>query len=141
MAIPTGSFCSESAVEEGWKILQFLMQRAASEMRGSPLEKNERQSLEGRYALGIWVAPVLTSWVIPTLKEFVIRLIEECWKEEPLKRPTFSQIIKRLDQISVQLSRSERWKVGPLKCFESFRAIFKRDRLNPSTRSSHYSTR
>lgn len=51
MAIPTGSFRSESAVEEGWKILQFLMQRA-SEMRGSPLEKNERQSLEGRYALG-----------------------------------------------------------------------------------------
>ncbi|KAI4319718.1 hypothetical protein MLD38_033287 [Melastoma candidum] len=66
-------------------------------------------------------------------------LIEECWQEEPYKRPTFSHIIRRLDHIHELLSRYQNWK-RPFKCFESFGFIFKRDRLNPSMRSSRSNT-
>ncbi|XVF60808.1 hypothetical protein PTKIN_Ptkin08bG0077700 [Pterospermum kingtungense] len=68
-------------------------------------------------------------------------LIEECWSEEPFKRPPFRQIITRLDHISNQLVRKGRWKVGPLKCLKNFENMLKRDRLNPSSRSSRSTIR
>ncbi|KAJ0111398.1 hypothetical protein Patl1_01489 [Pistacia atlantica] len=40
-------------------------------------------------------------------------LIEECWSEEPFKRPTFRQIITRLDYIYNQLPHKRHWK----ECF------------------------
>ncbi|XP_074308002.1 serine/threonine-protein kinase 12-like isoform X1 [Silene latifolia] len=46
-------------------------------------------------------------------------LIEECWNGDPVKRPTFRQIILRLDHIHNRLGRKKRWiKVRPLKCFQ-----------------------
>ncbi|WRX08365.1 Serine-threonine/tyrosine-protein kinase [Theobroma cacao] len=68
-------------------------------------------------------------------------LIEECWSEEPFKRPPFRQIITRLDHISNQLAHKGRWKVGPLKCLKNFENMLKRDRLNPSSRLSRSTTR
>ncbi|XP_021274230.1 serine/threonine-protein kinase HT1 isoform X1 [Herrania umbratica] len=68
-------------------------------------------------------------------------LIEECWSEEPIKRPPFRQIITRLDHISNQLAHKGRWKVGPLKCLKNFENMLKRDRLNPSSRLSRTTTR
>ncbi|KAL9236863.1 hypothetical protein vseg_011485 [Gypsophila vaccaria] len=45
-------------------------------------------------------------------------LIEECWNDDPVKRPTFRQIIRKLDHIYNHLGRKKRWiKVRPLKCF------------------------
>ncbi|XP_021764211.1 serine/threonine-protein kinase STY8-like [Chenopodium quinoa] len=46
-------------------------------------------------------------------------LIEVCWNEDPTKRPTFREIIARLDHIYSNLGRRKRWiKVRPLKCFQ-----------------------
>lgn len=46
-------------------------------------------------------------------------LIEVCWSEDPTKRPTFREIIVRLDHIYNNLGRKRRWiKVRPLKCFQ-----------------------
>ncbi|KNA17127.1 hypothetical protein SOVF_082820 [Spinacia oleracea] len=46
-------------------------------------------------------------------------LIEECWSKDPTKRPTFRDIIMRLDHISNNLGRRKHWiKVRPLKCFQ-----------------------
>ncbi|KAL9232212.1 hypothetical protein vseg_007348 [Gypsophila vaccaria] len=46
-------------------------------------------------------------------------LIEECWNENPLKRPSFRQILLRLDNIYSHLGPKKRWlKVRPLKCFQ-----------------------
>ncbi|KAK4789789.1 hypothetical protein SAY86_017093 [Trapa natans] len=42
----------------------------------------------------------------PDLKE----LIEECWDEEPVARPTFSEIIVRLDKIVANCSKQGWWK-------------------------------
>nr|KJB75469.1 hypothetical protein B456_012G042800 [Gossypium raimondii] len=68
-------------------------------------------------------------------------LIEECWSEEPFRRPTFRQIITRLDDINNQLAHKGNWKVGPLKCLKNFENMLKRDRLNPSSRTSRSTTR
>ncbi|XP_073308266.1 serine/threonine-protein kinase 12-like isoform X1 [Primulina huaijiensis] len=45
-------------------------------------------------------------------------LIEECWSENPANRPTFKQIIPRLEAIYNSFGHRRRWKVGPLKCFQ-----------------------
>ncbi|XP_031384250.1 integrin-linked protein kinase 1 isoform X2 [Punica granatum] len=68
-------------------------------------------------------------------------VIEECWHEEPFNRPTFSQVIKRLDYINDQIARDNRWKAKPLRCFQKLGFILKRDYSNPSTRSSQSTTR
>lgn len=65
-------------------------------------------------------------------------LIEECWNENPTKRPTFGQILTRLDRIYNHLGQKRRWKVRPLKCFQNLEAMWKKDHsdLSTSSRSS-----
>ncbi|XP_057949729.1 integrin-linked protein kinase 1 isoform X4 [Malania oleifera] len=62
-------------------------------------------------------------------------LIENCWNEKPAKRPTFGQIIARLESIYNKLGHKRRWKVRPLKCFHNFDAMWKKDQSNFSSRS------
>ncbi|XP_041995221.1 integrin-linked protein kinase 1-like isoform X1 [Salvia splendens] len=45
-------------------------------------------------------------------------LIEECWSENPADRPTFRQIIPRLEGIHSRFNRGSCWKVIPLDCFQ-----------------------
>ncbi|XP_068640579.1 serine/threonine-protein kinase 12-like [Aristolochia californica] len=61
-------------------------------------------------------------------------LIEECWNENPVRRPTFRQIIDRLSRIYTHLYQKKRWKVRPLKCFQNLEAIFRKDNSDPSSR-------
>ncbi|KAL5151018.1 Integrin-linked protein kinase 1 [Glycine soja] len=61
-------------------------------------------------------------------------LIEECWNENPAKRPTFRQIITRLESIYNTISHKRHWKVRPLKCFQNLEALLKRDHSNGSSR-------
>lgn len=69
-------------------------------------------------------------------------LIEECWSENPGKRPTFRQIIARLESICNSLGYKKRWKVRPLKCFQNLEAIWKKENSNSSSRcGSSRSTR
>ncbi|KMZ65438.1 Protein kinase family protein [Zostera marina] len=66
------------------------------------------------------------------------QLIEECWSENPGDRPTFRDIIRRLQTIQNNLSQKRHWKVGSLKCFPSLEAIWKRERSESSSSlSSH----
>ncbi|XP_044503037.1 integrin-linked protein kinase 1 isoform X2 [Mangifera indica] len=67
-------------------------------------------------------------------------LIEECWSEEPFKRPTFREIITNLDYIYNQLRHKSQWKVGPLKCFLNLEAFSKKEKSNPSSRASRSRT-
>ncbi|XP_042520186.1 integrin-linked protein kinase 1-like isoform X2 [Macadamia integrifolia] len=68
-------------------------------------------------------------------------LIEECWSEKPVKRPTFRVIITRLEAINNHLIHKSRWKVirviRPLRCFQNLEAILKREN---SDLGSHYSS-
>lgn len=86
-----------------------------------------------RDLLGIFIK-VETNRCSPCL--LVCRLIVECWSEEPFRRPTFREIIMRLDDINNRIAQKSRWKVGPLKCLRTFEAMLKRDRLNPRSHSS-----
>ncbi|KAI3740229.1 hypothetical protein L2E82_30654 [Cichorium intybus] len=52
-------------------------------------------------------------------------LIEQCWHENPAKRPTFKQIIPRLESIYNSINHKRRWKVRPLKCFKKMGAMWK----------------
>ncbi|KAJ6824327.1 serine/threonine-protein kinase STY8-like isoform X1 [Iris pallida] len=63
-------------------------------------------------------------------------LIEQCWSENPAERPTFREIIDRLTYIEKYLAHKRRWKVRPLKCLQNLEAIWKKDRSNPSSRST-----
>ncbi|KAK2994572.1 hypothetical protein RJ640_012739 [Escallonia rubra] len=67
-------------------------------------------------------------------------LIEECWLEMPAKRPTFKQIIPRLESIYNKFSQKKRWKVRPLKCFQNLEAMWKKENSNQSGRSRSRST-
>ncbi|KAK7332112.1 hypothetical protein VNO80_28859 [Phaseolus coccineus] len=63
-------------------------------------------------------------------------LIEECWNENPANRPTFRQIITRLEFIYNTIGQKRRWKVRPLKCFQNLEALLKRHNSNGSSRGS-----
>ncbi|XP_024987904.1 integrin-linked protein kinase 1-like isoform X2 [Cynara cardunculus var. scolymus] len=45
------------------------------------------------------------------------QLIEECWHENPGKRPSFRQIIVRLESIYNSLNHKKHWKIQPWRCF------------------------
>ncbi|XP_016493541.1 serine/threonine-protein kinase 12 [Nicotiana tabacum] len=62
-------------------------------------------------------------------------LIEECWNEKPALRPTFKQIIPRLESIYNKFGHKRRWKVRPLKCFQNFEAMWKKDHSSLSSRN------
>ncbi|KAI4306043.1 hypothetical protein L6164_029355 [Bauhinia variegata] len=59
-------------------------------------------------------------------------LIENCWDEEPHRRPTFRRIIERLERISHHLAQKRSWK-ATFRCL-----LFNGKRTNPSSRSSRY---
>ncbi|KAI3710096.1 hypothetical protein L2E82_39870 [Cichorium intybus] len=61
-------------------------------------------------------------------------LIEECWHENPNERPTFRNIIPRLESIFYSINRKRRWKVKPLKWFQKMETIWKKE--DSSERSS-----
>nr|XP_011468162.1 PREDICTED: serine/threonine-protein kinase HT1 isoform X1 [Fragaria vesca subsp. vesca]XP_011468163.1 PREDICTED: serine/threonine-protein kinase HT1 isoform X1 [Fragaria vesca subsp. vesca]XP_011468164.1 PREDICTED: serine/threonine-protein kinase HT1 isoform X1 [Fragaria vesca subsp. vesca] len=63
-------------------------------------------------------------------------LIEECWSQDPFRRPTFKQIIKTLDNINDQYARNRHWKVIPLMCLQNLENIVKKGRSSPSSNSS-----
>ncbi|KAL8507229.1 hypothetical protein ACS0TY_017953 [Phlomoides rotata] len=66
------------------------------------------------------------------------QLIEECWNDDPANRPTFKQIIPRLEAIYNRFGHRRRWKVmKPLKCFQG--ADWKKD--GSSTGSRTHSSR
>ncbi|XP_041025814.1 integrin-linked protein kinase 1 isoform X1 [Juglans microcarpa x Juglans regia] len=68
-------------------------------------------------------------------------LIEDCWSEKPAKRPTFRQIIRRLESIHNSLGHRRRWKVRPLRCFENLEAKLKRENsLNSRSSRSNASS-
>ncbi|XP_054817294.1 integrin-linked protein kinase 1-like [Prosopis cineraria] len=68
-------------------------------------------------------------------------LIEECWDKEPHRRPTFGQIIERLENISNHLAQEKRWEDCTCSCFQNLRTLFQRNRTNPGSRSSRSRTR
>ncbi|KAK4714534.1 hypothetical protein R3W88_020441 [Solanum pinnatisectum] len=63
-------------------------------------------------------------------------LIEDCWEEQPSKRPTFQRIIIRLEEINRILLHRRRWKACALNFFPKLKAILKFDDSNSKSRSS-----
>ncbi|XP_015083080.1 integrin-linked protein kinase 1 isoform X2 [Solanum pennellii] len=57
-------------------------------------------------------------------------LIEDCWEEQPSKRPTFQRIIIRLEEINRILLHRRRWKAWALNFFQKLKAILKFDHSN-----------
>ncbi|KAJ7980621.1 Ankyrin-kinase [Quillaja saponaria] len=68
----------------------------------SPEEALKLMSLEGKRPS----LKIKTKSYPPDLKE----LIEECWDSEPVVRPTFSEVITRLDKIVANCSKQGWWK-------------------------------
>lgn len=63
-------------------------------------------------------------------------LIEECWNENPSMRPTFKKIIPRLEAIYNKFGHKRRWKVRPLKCFQNFEAMWKKENSSSNRNGS-----
>ncbi|CAK8530820.1 unnamed protein product [Lathyrus sativus] len=64
------------------------------------------------------------------------KLIKQFWNENPAKRPTFRQIIPRLESIYDTIGQKGCWKVKTLRCFPNLEALLKRDRPKLSIRGS-----
>ncbi|XP_057441301.1 integrin-linked protein kinase 1 [Lotus japonicus] len=69
------------------------------------------------------------------------QIIEECWDEKPYRRPTFRQIIGRLDDICNRLAQKRRWKALAPSCIGNLQALFKGNPTSPGSRSSRATTR
>ncbi|KAK7385940.1 hypothetical protein VNO78_31937 [Psophocarpus tetragonolobus] len=79
---------------------------------------------------------------LPKLYAYGLKeLIEECWDEKSYRRPTFRQIIGRLEGINHCLAQKRRWKVRAPACIQNLEALFRGNRTNPSSRSSRSATR
>ncbi|XP_021766374.1 serine/threonine-protein kinase HT1-like isoform X1 [Chenopodium quinoa] len=63
-------------------------------------------------------------------------LIEHCWNDKPMKRPTFRQIISRLEVIENVLDRKRRWKSGPFGCFRMLEKLGKKAPIDSGSHSS-----
>lgn len=63
-------------------------------------------------------------------------LIEHCWHDKPCKRPTFRQIISRLEDIEKVLERKRRLKAGPFGCFRILEKLGKRNPIDSGSHSS-----
>ncbi|KAI8551210.1 hypothetical protein RHMOL_Rhmol06G0167600 [Rhododendron molle] len=74
------------------------------------------------------------------LQEMLAWLIEECWRQKPFMRPTFAQIIVKLEDIGNQLVHKRQWKLRALQCL-NLESMLKLDRSNPSSHSSSSSIR
>ncbi|XP_011082949.1 serine/threonine-protein kinase HT1 isoform X1 [Sesamum indicum] len=55
------------------------------------------------------------------------QLIEDCWDEKPSKRPTFREIILKLDAINKHYCHKRQWKTKALKYLHRFESILKLD--------------
>ncbi|EYU31606.1 hypothetical protein ABFS82_13G042000 [Erythranthe guttata] len=53
------------------------------------------------------------------------QLIEECWDQKPSKRPTFKEIILKLDEMLKHIVAKRRWKTKALKYLHKFESILK----------------
>ncbi|KAI3743728.1 hypothetical protein L1987_56793 [Smallanthus sonchifolius] len=67
-------------------------------------------------------------------------LIEECWHENPSKRPSFRQIIVRLESIYDSINHKNHWKIQLFKCFGLTR-MCKGDDPDTSSHSHNHSSR
>ncbi|XP_010529228.1 PREDICTED: serine/threonine-protein kinase STY8 [Tarenaya hassleriana] len=61
-------------------------------------------------------------------------LIEECWHDKPAKRPTFRQIIKRLESILHHMGHKRHWRMRPLTCFQNFEHKTRKNNWDLSSR-------
>lgn len=59
-------------------------------------------------------------------------LIEECWNEKPAKRPSFKQIISKLEHIQRNQGVKRRWK--PF-CFQNFEDMLRREHSDLTSRA------
>ncbi|GFP87893.1 putative serine/threonine-protein kinase/receptor r831 [Phtheirospermum japonicum] len=69
------------------------------------------------------------------------QLIEDCWHEKPSNRPTFKEIIQKLDEINKRLVRKGKWKTKALKYLHKFESILKLERSISRSGSSRSTTR
>ncbi|KAG8386751.1 hypothetical protein BUALT_Bualt03G0181600 [Buddleja alternifolia] len=69
------------------------------------------------------------------------QLIENAWDEKPSRRPTFREIILKLEEINKHLLRKRRWKTKALKYLHKFESILKLDHSISRSGSSHSTVR
>ncbi|GAB2275126.1 hypothetical protein Dimus_009888 [Dionaea muscipula] len=67
-------------------------------------------------------------------------LIKQCWSERPSLRPSFCEVIDRLEYINNNLDQKRKWKSGPLRCFKSLESMWKRSSSSSSSSSHGHSS-
>ncbi|XP_020227654.1 integrin-linked protein kinase 1 [Cajanus cajan] len=79
---------------------------------------------------------------LPKLYAYGLKqLIEECWDELPYRRPTFREIIRRLEDISYHLAQKRHWKIRAPACIQNLETLFRGNGTSPSSRSSRSTNR
>lgn len=69
------------------------------------------------------------------------QLIENCWDEQPSKRPSFKEIIVKLDDLNKHIVQKRRWKTKALKYLHKFESILKLEHHSSSSSKSGSSSR